>query len=77
MATLTPAVKQMRLKRQMKHRVLYFRSRYGYNSFTEECERFNYSGCGGNENRFIRKYECEKACRSDKTCCGHHDYKIY
>ncbi|CAB3257914.1 unnamed protein product [Arctia plantaginis] len=51
--------------------------RYGYNSWTEQCERFNYSGCGGNENRFIRKYECEKACRSDRTCCGDQNYKIY
>jgi hypothetical protein len=28
----------------------------------KECRPFNYSGCGGNDNRFSSEYECQKAC---------------
>ncbi|GAB6024683.1 Cytochrome P450 4V2 [Chamberlinius hualienensis] len=33
-----------------------------YNSKTGECERFTYSGCDGNKNRFNSLEECRKRC---------------
>lgn len=39
----------------------YFPSYY-YNRETGECEEFIYGGCGGNENRFDTKQECEDFC---------------
>nr|XP_020724551.1 collagen alpha-3(VI) chain isoform X2 [Odocoileus virginianus texanus] len=33
-----------------------------YDSVTENCARFWYGGCGGNENRFNSQDECEKVC---------------
>ena len=33
-----------------------------YNSTSGECERFNYGGCGGNDNRFETKLECQGGC---------------
>uniref|UniRef100_A0A452F573 Collagen alpha-3(VI) chain n=1 Tax=Capra hircus TaxID=9925 RepID=A0A452F573_CAPHI len=33
-----------------------------YDSITENCARFWYGGCGGNENRFNSQDECEKVC---------------
>ena len=29
---------------------------------TDQCEEFTYSGCGGNDNQFPTKQECEQAC---------------
>lgn len=40
--------------------VRYFR--WFYNIATKKCEQFIYGGCGGNENRFDTKDECEKRC---------------
>ena len=37
--------------------------KYYFNSKTGQCEEFLYSGCGGNDNRFSTKQECEKACK--------------
>ncbi|KAM7288492.1 papilin-like [Ixodes scapularis] len=37
--------------------------RYFYNQYTERCEVFTYSGCGGNENNFKTRHECEVRCR--------------
>uniref|UniRef100_A0A6B0VCI1 Putative kunitz n=1 Tax=Ixodes ricinus TaxID=34613 RepID=A0A6B0VCI1_IXORI len=37
--------------------------RYFYNQYTERCEMFTYSGCGGNENNFKTRHECERRCR--------------
>ncbi|KAL5106529.1 hypothetical protein TcWFU_007895 [Taenia crassiceps] len=35
---------------------------WGYNPTSGRCESFIYGGCGGNENRFEDKAECERAC---------------
>lgn len=36
--------------------------RYFHNSTSKRCEVFIYGGCGGNENRFDTKEECEQFC---------------
>ncbi|KAK9395078.1 BPTI/Kunitz inhibitor domain-containing protein [Crotalus adamanteus] len=36
--------------------------RYFFNRITEKCEKFVYSGCGGNENNFLTMDECIKQC---------------
>uniref|UniRef100_A0A915CB21 BPTI/Kunitz inhibitor domain-containing protein n=4 Tax=Parascaris univalens TaxID=6257 RepID=A0A915CB21_PARUN len=36
--------------------------RYYYNSQTQECESFQYSGCDGNSNNFATREECESYC---------------
>ncbi|XP_052766205.1 uncharacterized protein LOC128207366 isoform X2 [Mya arenaria] len=36
---------------------------YFYNSQTRQCEVFEYSGCGGNRNRFSTQQECNSYCR--------------
>ena len=38
--------------------------RYYFNSGTNKCEPFQYGGCGGNDNNFNDKHECEEACVS-------------
>ena len=35
---------------------------YGYNVTTGRCERFIYGGCGGNNNLFCTRDECENVC---------------
>ncbi|CDS43599.1 expressed protein [Echinococcus multilocularis] len=35
---------------------------YGYNPRKGSCERFTYSGCGGNGNRFKHKRDCKRIC---------------
>ncbi|XP_034475766.1 kunitz-type serine protease inhibitor HCRG1-like [Drosophila innubila] len=34
-----------------------------YISKLKKCKPFIYSGCGGNENRFYNKMECEEYCQ--------------
>ena len=34
--------------------------RFYYNLSTGNCEEFTFGGCGGNENNFKTKSECEK-----------------
>lgn len=36
--------------------------RFAYNSKTRTCEQFIYGGCGGNNNNFNTKEECEQVC---------------
>ena len=42
--------------------------RYYFNSKTGICEHFIYSGCGGNDNRFSMKQECEQECGVKDPC---------
>ncbi|XP_019615652.1 PREDICTED: WAP, Kazal, immunoglobulin, Kunitz and NTR domain-containing protein 2-like [Branchiostoma belcheri] len=37
-------------------------ARWYYNGERQVCERFDYSGCGGNDNRFDTIHECIMAC---------------
>lgn len=39
---------------------------YFYRSDISRCEAFNYSGCGGNGNRFETEEQCERQCGSYK-----------
>lgn len=35
---------------------------YFYNADTTECEAFEYTGCGGNGNRFESSEQCQRQC---------------
>lgn len=37
-------------------------TQYYFNSLSLRCERFDYKGCGGNENRFVDEESCNKGC---------------
>jgi len=37
-------------------------SKYFYDRQDGVCKQFMYSGCGGNDNRFDSKQECERQC---------------
>lgn len=41
--------------------------KYFHNTKTGECEQFVYGGCGGNENRFNTKEDCEAYCIHKST----------
>lgn len=36
---------------------------FSYDRIRNECIPFNYSGCGGSTNRFLRQEICEKTCK--------------
>jgi papilin len=36
--------------------------RWAYDKYLKKCIQFNYGGCGGNDNRYNSKEECERAC---------------
>uniref|UniRef100_A0A8D0BQE5 BPTI/Kunitz inhibitor domain-containing protein n=1 Tax=Salvator merianae TaxID=96440 RepID=A0A8D0BQE5_SALMN len=38
--------------------------RYFYNPKSNKCEQFLYSGCSGNGNRFVKKADCIRECKS-------------
>lgn len=37
--------------------------RFSYDAESKECVQFVYGGCGGNDNRFMTKEECEQKCK--------------
>ena len=39
-------------------------ARYWYNSAANQCERFIYTGCKGNRNRFETDEQCQRTCVS-------------
>ncbi|XP_037746604.1 tissue factor pathway inhibitor 2 isoform X2 [Chelonia mydas] len=38
-------------------------TRYYYNSKSQSCEEFSYTGCGGNANNFVSKKDCYNICK--------------
>ena len=46
-------------------------SSFGYNSVTNQCERFIYGGCGGNGNRFLTRDACEDQCQEEGSVHHH------
>lgn len=40
-------------------------NKWAYNNAVEQCEIFSYGGCGGNENKFDSKAQCEGRCLKD------------
>jgi len=38
-------------------------TRWYFDSYTENCHQFRYSGCGGNKNNFIDADSCMNACQ--------------
>lgn len=46
--------------------------RYFFNIDSGRCETFEFGGCGGNDNNFLNKEECEESCvvSEDKDPCG-------
>lgn len=53
--------------------------RWGYNPATGECERFNYGGCGGNQNNYLSLELCENACVGCEgfACDDHQVCKLF
>jgi hypothetical protein len=43
-------------------------SRWSYDAATRSCERFVYSGCGGNTNNFESRAECARRCPVACAC---------
>ncbi|CAH8481799.1 unnamed protein product [Schistosoma turkestanicum] len=49
--------------------------RFYYSSAEKKCLPFTFKGCGGNENRFHTKEQCEKFCMNTTTT-GKIDRKV-
>ncbi|PAV75122.1 hypothetical protein WR25_14816 [Diploscapter pachys] len=45
--------------------------RFYYDSFEDQCEPFNYTGIGGNENNFVSLSECQVKCPGYRDFCPH------
>ena len=43
-------------------------TRWAFNAMTQECEKFVYSGCGGNANNFQSRDACESRCKIGACC---------
>ena len=43
-------------------------TQYFFNSESRQCERFEYSGCGGNSNRFSSAIDCLRSCKPESQC---------
>ena len=43
--------------------------RWHYNSRSQTCEPFSYSGCGGNKNNFVSRLQCESSCPGKDSAC--------
>uniref|UniRef100_A0A8C0JDG4 Tissue factor pathway inhibitor n=1 Tax=Chelonoidis abingdonii TaxID=106734 RepID=A0A8C0JDG4_CHEAB len=43
-------------------------SRYFYNKESQQCEKFKYGGCLGNQNNFKALEECQIACQDNCKC---------
>uniref|UniRef100_A0A3Q2QEN1 BPTI/Kunitz inhibitor domain-containing protein n=1 Tax=Fundulus heteroclitus TaxID=8078 RepID=A0A3Q2QEN1_FUNHE len=46
--------------------------RWYFNSQVRACRPFIYSGCKGNDNRFLHLEECEEACLGETKRTGRH-----
>jgi hypothetical protein len=44
--------------------------RYYFDQDHQTCKRFNYGGCGGNNNNFHTKKDCSKACKEKPITDG-------
>lgn len=44
-----------------------YQSLWYYDAPTDRCLKFVYGGCGGNENRFNSREDCELRCRISKS----------
>ena len=49
-------------------------SRWYYNTNSDKCEVFIYGGCGGNENNFGTRDECEGKCTANTGEAGLYMY---
>ncbi|XGW02649.1 hypothetical protein V3C99_014581 [Haemonchus contortus] len=49
--------------------------RYYYDPKDDDCKRFNYSGCGGNANRFMRRTNCRSRCVKNPKK-SEHSYEV-
>ncbi|KAL3989232.1 Kunitz/Bovine pancreatic trypsin inhibitor domain family protein [Acanthocheilonema viteae] len=47
--------------------------RWFYEASKKKCSEFIYGGLGGNENNFLSRESCEKACREREDYCPHGD----
>lgn len=45
-------------------------ARFFYNSEVGTCQLFTYGGCGGNENNFRTREDCEQSCLNSQHTCS-------